>query len=153
SPLLPHLPEKFDNLYIAPDGPLCFVSFAALPGRKFGTYAIEDFPISYVNSGRLLYQHLNSSRPSRGEGLLACGGIEYQRTERTPETRWGPVTQQDGDLPLHRNWKNLKAAEMEIDRALELHPQKGRGVRELKLSGRHANSDRLLAALSGRWKT
>src|SRR5262249_28732345 len=56
--------------------------------------------------------------------------------------------------PLHRKWKNLKAAEMEIDRALELHPhEKGRGVRELKLARQEANSDRLLAELSGRWKT
>src|SRR5262249_52956986 len=62
SPLQNHL-QGVENLYIAPDGPLCFMSFAAMPGREPGTFALDDYLISYVNSGRWLYEQLRNEEP------------------------------------------------------------------------------------------
>src|SRR5262249_25138415 len=76
-PIQTHL-QDVDSLVISPDGPLCFVSFAALPGRAPGTYAIEDYAIHYTNSGRSLYRQLRRLEQPAGGGLLVCGDIRYQ---------------------------------------------------------------------------
>jgi hypothetical protein len=41
---------------VAPDGPLAFVPFAALPGSKPGTYLVEEVTLGYVTSGRHLLE-------------------------------------------------------------------------------------------------
>lgn len=150
TPLLPFLADT-DTLCIAPDGPLCFVSFAALPGRKKGDYAVEDFQISYVNSGKLLYQQLKQSRSASGNGLLVCGGIEYQRANR-PASAQEISQSRDAPLPIPRDLKNLKATGLEIDRVNELYQTIVSGVvRNLKLSEDDATQSRLTAALEGSW--
>ena len=58
---------EVDAVTIAPDGPLSFVSFGALPGRRPGTYALEDYPINYVNSGRWLYDQLQNPKSAPGQ--------------------------------------------------------------------------------------
>src|SRR5262249_52795846 len=111
SPLVPGL-DDVDTLYIAPDGPLCFLSFAALPGRKAGTFALEDYQISYVNSGRWLYRQLQDARPPEGEGLLLCGDIRYRRPDAGAQPR---SRSRDPLLPEPTAWTNLAATALEID--------------------------------------
>jgi CHAT domain-containing protein/tetratricopeptide (TPR) repeat protein len=74
--LRPHL-GRVDAVLIAPDGVLCGLPFGALPGRKEGTYLVEELAIGYVNSGRHLLELDADKDGARGEGLVAVGGLDY----------------------------------------------------------------------------
>src|SRR5262249_36211531 len=54
-PLQEHLGQP-RLLLISPDGPLARFPFAALPGKKSGSYLLEDLPIGYVVSARQLVE-------------------------------------------------------------------------------------------------
>lgn len=67
--------ERGDSLLIAPDGPLCLVPFAAVPGSEAGKYLIEERPVTMIASPQLLAD----ARP-RAEGkpsLLLVGDVDY----------------------------------------------------------------------------
>jgi CHAT domain-containing protein len=109
-PLRPHLGDA-STVLIAPDGPLCGLPFAALPGAKPGSVLLQEVAIGYVTSGRhVLELHADTERqPSNG--LLVLGGLDYgQRTAPLPES----------DAPalfLQRvTWKPLPAAAAEVTR-------------------------------------
>jgi CHAT domain-containing protein len=153
TPVLEQMPADVKHLYIAPDGPLCFVSFAAMPGRSPGAYALEDYRISYVNSGRWLYQLRHDPAHVTGEGILLCGGINYHPL--------APL--RGGDKPRAINRKpllpdpakihNLPATEIEIDEVAELFPKKWSAGREaVKVSGRGARAGAFEAELSRHWR-
>jgi len=64
------------TVVIIPDGDLCFLPWSALPGRKPGSYLIEDYSIATASDGRQLYRVL--SEPSTPKGnLLLVGGVSY----------------------------------------------------------------------------
>jgi CHAT domain-containing protein len=145
SPIVAHL-EGIDDLYIAPDGPLCFVSFAAMPGRKPRTFALDDYLISYVNSGRWLYEQLQNEEPATGAGLLVCGDITYERPGVLPVARARP-----GLLSDPREWKNLAATGLEIEKVSELYASAFGGSPEA-LSGSQADARTLESKLAGNWR-
>jgi CHAT domain-containing protein len=63
---------------VAPDGALCLVPLAALPGKRPGSYLLEDVAVGTVGSGRHALE-IFSKRPAvKGNGLLAVGGIDYR---------------------------------------------------------------------------
>jgi len=83
-PLKPHL-EEAATVLVAPDGALTQFPLAALPGRRPGTYLLEDLAIGYVSSAHRLVETLaapSEAKPKRPDaevsGLLAIGGIDYQ---------------------------------------------------------------------------
>jgi CHAT domain-containing protein/Tfp pilus assembly protein PilF len=83
-PLKPHL-EGATTVVVAPDGPLTHFPLAALPGRRPGTYLLEDVAIAYVSSAHRLSETLAAPSDARSEnpeakaaGLLAIGGIDYR---------------------------------------------------------------------------
>jgi CHAT domain-containing protein len=83
-PLKPHL-EGATTVMVTPDGSLTQFSLAALPGRRPGTYLIEDLAIGYVSSAHRLVETLaapSEAKPKSPEAdaasLLAIGGIDYQ---------------------------------------------------------------------------
>jgi CHAT domain-containing protein len=82
-PLTKHLGNA-RTVLLAPDGPLAFVPFAALPGSKPGTYLLEDVTLGYVTSGRhLLELAADAADRPDSAGLLALGGLDYgPRPER-----------------------------------------------------------------------
>ena len=75
-PILPALGDC-RKIYISPDGELAFVNFGALPGRQPDRFAIEDFDISYVTTGRDLMR----SGTGQGNPPLLVGAPDYG-------TRW-----------------------------------------------------------------
>jgi tetratricopeptide (TPR) repeat protein/CHAT domain-containing protein len=76
TPLVPALGGA-TTVLIAPDGVVCGLPFAALPGTKRGTFVLEERAIGYVTSGRhLLELAADSDRPAAA-GLLAVGGLTY----------------------------------------------------------------------------
>jgi CHAT domain-containing protein len=62
---------------LSPDGVLCSLPWAALPGSKPGTYLIEEVAIAQIASARQLL--LPSART--GSGLLAVGGLDYGKAQ------------------------------------------------------------------------
>ena len=82
-PLKPHV-EGATTVLVAPDGVLVFFPLAALPGRRTGTYLVEDLAIGYVSSAHRLVEALavpTVGKPKSNEAdaadLLAIGGIDY----------------------------------------------------------------------------
>lgn len=61
----------------APDGPLCQMPFAALPGKQPGSHLIEELAIGYVLSGRHATALLVAEPLPKSAGVLAVGGIAY----------------------------------------------------------------------------
>lgn len=101
-PLRKHLGNATIVL-IAPDGALCGLPFAALPGSKPGSFLIEEVAIGYVTSGRhLLELAADTDRPA-SSGLLAVGNLDYGKL---PEPATGP-----GKLP----WKRLPGTRLEVE--------------------------------------
>ena len=144
---------EVEAVTIAPDGPLCFVSFAALPGRHPGTYALEDYQISYVNSGRWLYDQLRNAKSSSGDGLLLCGDIDYQRSIKRDTAT--PATNRNREplIPDPGDWTNLAATGLEIEQVAGLF-QKSRAnnARTTSLTQGHATADALESALVQNWR-
>jgi CHAT domain-containing protein/tetratricopeptide (TPR) repeat protein len=79
-PLHKHLAGAHTVL-LAPDGVLCGLSFAALPGSKAGTYLIEDVALGYVSSGRHVLELAVADDGPRGQGLVAVGGLVYGQSK------------------------------------------------------------------------
>jgi CHAT domain-containing protein len=52
--------------------------FATLPGRKPGSYLIEDVAIGYLGSGREAAKMMKAHEGPATCGLLAIGGIDYE---------------------------------------------------------------------------
>jgi CHAT domain-containing protein/tetratricopeptide (TPR) repeat protein len=75
-PLRRHLGGA-QTILIAPDGDLCGLPFAALPGSKPGTYLVEELAIGYVTSGRHLLELEASKGEKRGAGLFTLSGLDY----------------------------------------------------------------------------
>jgi CHAT domain-containing protein/Tfp pilus assembly protein PilF len=76
-PLRPQLGDA-RTVLVAPDGRLSAFPFAALPGRKPGSYLVEDLAIGYVASGRQAVEALTRPQGPVGSGLLAAGNIDFQ---------------------------------------------------------------------------
>ena len=149
-----------DAVTIAPDGPLCFVSFAALPGRRPGTYALEDYPINYVNSGRWMYEQLQNPRSSSDGGLLLCGDIEYQKsipdeTAILPKTTAIPASMKNREplIPDPGEWTNLAATRLEIEQVGDLFQETHLGaLQTTKLARGDATADALESAMAQHWR-
>jgi CHAT domain-containing protein/tetratricopeptide (TPR) repeat protein len=76
-PLRPHLADA-RTILVSPDGLLAFLPFGALPGRKPGSYLIEEAAIGYVGSGREAVALLTAPESTARGGLLAAGAIDFQ---------------------------------------------------------------------------
>jgi CHAT domain-containing protein len=75
-PLRPHLKDA-KSVMVAPDSWLTIFPFAAMPGRKPGTYLIEDLAISYMGSGPEAAALLGAPQVAASGGLLAAGAIDF----------------------------------------------------------------------------
>ena len=83
-PLKPRL-KGATSVLVVPDGFLMYFPLAALPGRRPGTYLVEDLAIGYVSSAHRLVETLAAPSEAKlkkpgadATGLLAIGGIDYQ---------------------------------------------------------------------------
>jgi CHAT domain-containing protein/Tfp pilus assembly protein PilF len=124
-PLAARLPAGTESLYLAADGALARLPWAALPLDGAGTPLLERYTAALVPSGSFLLQRLRQSDrpPDRVGAVLAVGGVHYDRAG--PGKSYLPGT----------------ARELERVRALA-------GTRPcVALSGAAASPDRLLAEL------
>jgi tetratricopeptide (TPR) repeat protein len=75
-PLRPHMGNA-KTVLLSPDGPVCGLPFASLPGKRARSYLVEDLAIGYVTSGRQLLELACPKGQQRGRGLLTVGGLPY----------------------------------------------------------------------------
>jgi CHAT domain-containing protein len=77
-PLEKHL-EGAKTIVISPDGVLSLVPFAALPGKKKGTYLIENVAVALVPAPSAIPEMMKPI-PAKGRAkpsLLAVGGVDF----------------------------------------------------------------------------
>jgi CHAT domain-containing protein/tetratricopeptide (TPR) repeat protein len=97
-PLARHLPDGTRTLYLAPDGTLTQLPWAALPGARADTVLLEDYALAVVPHGELLLEALTAGKAGRPrppvpaedkEGiLLAVGGVSYGAGRQGAVARW-----------------------------------------------------------------
>jgi CHAT domain-containing protein/Tfp pilus assembly protein PilF len=80
-PLAARLPAGTESVYVAADGALARLPWAALPLDGAGTPLLERYTVALVPHGPFLLQRLRQPpRPAdRAGALLAVGGIHYDR--------------------------------------------------------------------------
>jgi CHAT domain-containing protein/tetratricopeptide (TPR) repeat protein len=73
------------QVIVSPDGALARLPLAALPGRKPGTYLLEDWAIATISTPQVLPDLLAANAASRaGVGLLAIGDVNYDGRAANP---------------------------------------------------------------------
>ncbi len=124
APLRKHLGDA-STVLIAPDGPVCYLPFAALPGRdrdplpgrkeKEKTFLLEDHAIGFVPSGRAAFDLLGPAPDVKNAGMLAVGGVTYERGGGTRRPGLAGLLG-DGQLA------DLPATRPEAEQAVKLFP-------------------------------
>src|SRR5207248_1252234 len=101
-PLVPHL-DGVHTVLIAPDGLLCGLPFAALPGEAPNSFLVEQWTFGVVVSGRQVLELAADEIPPRAEGFLAVGGLVYGAAPASPEAG------------QRQAWGELPGTELEVD--------------------------------------
>ncbi|HYH96809.1 CHAT domain-containing tetratricopeptide repeat protein, partial [Hyalangium sp.] len=130
-PLVPHLGQK-RRLFLAPDGQLNLVPFAALhDGRRF---LVDAFHITYLTSGKDLLPRSEDLPPSNSVVVLASPDFGSPLAAATPEEQTAPALAQRAALledfftTLRSNgpdipWAPLPGTRAEAESILRLFPQ------------------------------
>jgi CHAT domain-containing protein len=106
-PLEKHLAE-IDTILVSPDGALCGLPFAALPGASPGTFLVEQRAFAYVPSGRPLLRLAEKDERAGANGLLLVGGLTYGKAPRQSATGSVP--------PRFAPWRDLPGTQLEAER-------------------------------------
>jgi CHAT domain-containing protein/Tfp pilus assembly protein PilF len=101
-PVEKRFPGGVRTVYVAPDGELTRLPWAALPGRGPDRVLLDDYAVAVVPHGPFLLEQLTPSparaaqRPPAPEGLLLVGGIRYNDRPAAAVARRGaePVVAQ-----------------------------------------------------------
>jgi tetratricopeptide (TPR) repeat protein len=152
TPLAPHLGGA-GQVLVAPDGALCRFPLVALPGRRPGTYLVEDLAIGYVLSGRQVVEVLSESPAPPTSGMLAIGGIaDFARADSpgVPAAPRGPWALADertraGLGPLPGSGPEARGVLQSFRRAFP-------GERALLLTGAESHERRIKQEFAARWR-
>jgi tetratricopeptide (TPR) repeat protein len=145
-PIAKGFPAGTDTVYLAPDGALTRLPWAALPGEQPGSVLLERYTLPTVPHGRYLLARLrqpgNAAAPVT---LLAVGGVRYDdRPAPVEPTTSGTLVAataptRDG---APGQWGYLAGTEQEVQRLRKLA-----GVPVRSVSGADASTARLLNEL------
>jgi CHAT domain-containing protein/tetratricopeptide (TPR) repeat protein len=150
-------------ILLAPDGPVCALPFAALPGRQQGTYLLEERALGYVTSGRHLLELAADEDRPRSDGLLAVGGLDYGprpdgfKAVAAADGPRGLQLRGDTNPQLFLQaayWKPLPGSQREAEQIAQAYRKRGAGGREpVVLTGRDADAPRIERELTPREET
>jgi tetratricopeptide (TPR) repeat protein/CHAT domain-containing protein len=156
-PLARHLPKGTTTVYVAPDGPLCYIPWAALPGDRPGKVLLEQYALAIVPHVPFLLDRLSApSSPGhdRGSGiLLAVGGVAYGQEPKPVDderTRLQllvarPAEPKRGEAS---GWPDLPGTLQELDDVSRLAASRA----IIRVKGAEAGTARLLQELPrARW--
>jgi CHAT domain-containing protein len=135
-PLHKHLAGA-TTVLLAPDGALTALPFAALPGRKPGSYLLEEVAVGYVTSGRQLLE-LAIDAGRRADGLLAVGDLPYGAA---------PDAAALALLPGKAALAELPGTRLEVERLERAFRRARPGQRVTVLTGAAVDAGRLQRAL------
>ncbi len=78
TPLRHELPADLTTVYLAPEGPLHHVPWAALPGQMGDSILLDECAICLVPHGPFLLERLGQKPSERsGDALVVYGGVDY----------------------------------------------------------------------------
>jgi CHAT domain-containing protein/tetratricopeptide (TPR) repeat protein len=110
-PVRKHLPAGTKTVFVCPDGILCALPFAALPGDRPGTIALEEFALATVPYPPFLLDKLwpQDQAMNPPAGALAAGGVDFDAAVAGPKlaeplvkagekTGWGRLPNTVGEL-------------------------------------------------------
>ncbi len=150
----PHL-EGVHTVVILPDGALMRVPWGALPGRKPGSWLLEDYAVSTASYGQQLFGLL-SDEAVAGSGLLVAGGVRYDAQPANPNDS---ATGSAGALLAGRrgaafesrrpSWPQLPGTSVEAESVAALFPASGSETAPARLTGDRA-SEKAVARLAPR---
>ena len=143
APLEKHL-EGAKVVLVSPDGVLGLVPFAALPGKKEGTYLIEDVALAVVSvpsaiPGLMKPVKEDERQPS---SLLVVGGVDYDGGKAVPQI----ADARGAPLGIPRAWGALPGTAAEADAIARSFAATFKGE-TVKLSGGKATSGAVRAGL------
>lgn len=154
-PLMPHIADA-PLVLIAPTGPLCGLSFCALPGSQPGSYLLEEHAFGYVVSGRMVAS-LGTEFERAPNSILMVGGIEYRNSGPQSAEAASPSLRGDTGktrfLPDGARWENLPATVCEIENVRDRFAESAGPDASIKvLSHEQANIVGFTGALTSRWR-
>ncbi len=158
-PIEKHL-AGIDTVIISPDSVLGTLSCAALPGKKDGSYLIEDYRIASLPMANLLSSLCkDDTAQPRHTGLLVLGDVDYDADPDCP----GSVSETPQLLALaseqsrltrsrggkSRQWPSLPGFRAELETVKSLYQERfGSDAPVATLSGKQATEASFLEAVS-----
>jgi CHAT domain-containing protein/Flp pilus assembly protein TadD len=145
-PIREKLPPGVRTLYLAPDGALTQVPFAALPGKKLDTVLLEEYAFATVPHGPFLLARLTEKGKALPAGgtFVAVGGVDYQKPpDRTPAV----AVAGSPFLAVKRvAWGKLPATKVGMERVADLAEKHAR-LKARRLTGAGATTAAVLDEL------
>jgi CHAT domain-containing protein/Tfp pilus assembly protein PilF len=149
--LVASLPADTSTVYLSPDGPLCRLPWAALPGREPGSVLLEDHALAMVPHGPFLLDRLTLPVPKE-EGkatLLTLGGVRYDQPapalEAPDALLAGAGLSRSGVVRADKGlWASLPGTARELERIQALV---GKRLSVRSLTGNEAGPDQVRQAL------
>ena len=148
-PLEKHFPPGTTTVYLCPDQQLCFLPWAALPGKKAETVLLEDYTLAIVPHGEYLFGQLTAAQEkvTKQADLLVLGGVQYDdapvqaaRSQHDPnDPKAVPV-----QAKMAR-WPYLQGTTAEADAVRKLAEQ--RHLKTQLLAGTTASTEQFKQAL------
>jgi tetratricopeptide (TPR) repeat protein len=142
-PLVPHL-AGVRRVLVAPDGDFGFLPWGALPGPEPGSRLLRAYHFGTVVSARQLAGLAGPGRAPETAGLLAVGGVDYDRAEGVPRPTIGAAS---GPAP---GYAALPGTGPEAEAIVALFRDAHPGAPAEVVSGPRASKDRLRVAMAGR---
>jgi CHAT domain-containing protein len=149
-PLAAHLGPDTDTVYLAPDGALHALPWAALPGNKPGSFLLEECALALVPHGPFLLDQLTAPpRPQDGKDtLLAVGGVAYDQ-----EATLQPDIRRTAERGTEQGtWPALPGATKELEQVVALARDAPNAPAVVERRGREAGTQRVWLDLpQARW--
>jgi CHAT domain-containing protein len=143
-PMRKALPAAVTTVYLAPDGVLHQVPWAALPGGKPDTVLLDECAVCLVPHGPFLLERLDEAPggPAPGGPLLALGGVDYDGAPAPAATTGSDVALRGAVLGETARWPALPGTEAERRQVAELTRRVGR-LEVVERLGKAASTDQL----------
>jgi CHAT domain-containing protein/tetratricopeptide (TPR) repeat protein len=150
-PVEKRFPARVQAVYVAPDGELTQLPWAALPGGGPDRVLLDDYALAVVPHGPFLLHQLTPPPPRAAqrrpapEGVLLVGGIRY---DDQPGTAGAADRGAEGVVAQPVTWRYLPGTEVER-KLLEDLLQKAGPKPTASLGGAEASAGRLRQELEG----
>ncbi len=115
--------EQADHVLICPDGILCQLPFAALPGNKDGKYLLEEIPVTVFPVPQWLPELLEGEQPaSPQDRLMVVGNVAFGEPGSSPaEQPQSDNGDADGTRSGDIRWQPLPGTKVELEQITALH--------------------------------